>query len=78
MTACFNKYEYQNEAEEGDEKSTYLVKSSVLSDIFDDHIRKLAFRSVGMGLENLVALVFGSDRYHRFKASVGIEVSNQT
>lgn len=47
---------------------TDLVECPIRSDILDNHIRKLFFRSVGMSLKDPPALILGSDGDYCVKA----------
>lgn len=55
----------------GNERSTHLVKGAILGDILDNYKRELLLGNVGMGLEDLIALVFGSNRHHGIEAING-------
>lgn len=46
----------------------YLIKGTFVRDIFNNHIRKLSLRDVGVVAEDFLALFLGSDCEYSIKA----------
>ena len=42
----------------------YLVKGTILSDILHNHIGEFLLGSVGMGIQDILALLLRSDGHH--------------